>query len=62
MQIKNDCGEFSSSCTLTDNQLKIQVKKIFYHNYEPKENWPKLLEIMDATNNFIGKTIFLEKL
>ena len=57
----NDCGRFVSEATMYSNTLKLTVNKCFERSYEPVANWGKLLEIIDAGNEFSEKVVVLRK-
>ena len=59
--VDNACGAFISSADIDGSTLRIKAKKIYKHNYEPAANWNKLVEMIDAANNFYGQSIILKK-
>jgi len=58
----NETGTFSVGATVKGNILSIQVNRIYTHNFEKVENWPKLLEIMDSFSDFTNQKVLLEKI
>jgi hypothetical protein len=59
IEVNNDCGQFISKASLDGKNVSIQVSKIFKKTQLPVEEWPKVLEILDAANDFTGKSIIL---
>ena len=62
MKVSNPCGEFVVIAQQNDNKIHLSVSKVYSHAFEPVENWPALLEIIDAANEWCSKTIMLRKL
>lgn len=59
--VDNECGAFVSSAEINGSTLHIKTKKVYKHNYEPASNWSKLVEMIDAANDFYGQSIILKK-
>lgn len=59
--VNNECGTFVSSADINGSTLYIKAKKIYKHNYEPASNWDKLIEMIDAANEFYAQSIILKK-
>ncbi|MDR2621906.1 MAG: DUF3857 domain-containing protein [Dysgonamonadaceae bacterium] len=57
MEVDNDCGQFISKASLDGKNVSIRVSKIFKKAQLPVEEWPQLLEILDAANDFVGKSV-----
>jgi hypothetical protein len=62
MNIENETGSFAVQATVEGNMLNILVKKLYKQMTVKKENWPKLLEMLDAAFNFSQKKILLKKI
>lgn len=60
--VENDCGRFVSTSSVNDSVLTIHTSKVYKNSYEPLSNWKKLLQIIDAANDFYGQSIVLKKL
>lgn len=59
--VKNETGSFFANAHLDGNLLQIKMKKEYSHNYEPLENWSKMLEFLDASVEWHSKKILLKK-
>lgn len=62
MNIDNETGTFAVLATVEGNQLKLLVKKLYKQISVKKENWPKMLECLEAAFNFSQKKILLKKM
>ena len=62
MNIDNEAGTFAVQASVEGNILNILVKKLYKQTTVKKENWGKLLEMLDAAFNFSQKKILLKKL
>lgn len=60
--IDNAVGTFAVQATVEGNTLNILVKKHYKQTTVKKEDWPKLLEMLDAAYNFSQKKVLLKKL
>ena len=60
--ISNEAGSFTSDAVLNGQSIAITVSRVFKHNFEKREDWPKLLAIMDASAEFTSRKILFEKL
>ena len=60
--VTNSAGAFISSATIKDNVLEVISSKQYKNNYEPKENWSKMLEFLDEANQFKNEKILLKKI
>ena len=59
--IDNEVGTFAVQASVEGNVLNILVKKVYKQTTIKKENWPKMLEMLDAAFNFSQKKILLKK-
>ena len=62
MEVRNQCGEFIVVARQENNKVLFSINKAYFHEFEPVENWPSLLEIIDAANQWSSKTIMLQKM
>ena len=60
-KVVNDIASFTSMAAFSDDILTINVEKIYKKNFGTTSDWSKLLEIMDASADFSGLKILLEK-
>ncbi len=60
--IDNAVGTFAVQATVEGTTLNILVKKHYKQTTVKKEDWPKLLEMLDAAYNFSQKKVLLKKL
>jgi hypothetical protein len=59
--IENEAGQFAVQASIENNVLTIMEKKIYKQAQVKKENWSKLIEMLDAAYNFSQKKILLRK-
>ena len=59
--IDNETGGFISSAKMEGNILKIKTEKWYTNNFEKAENWPKMLEFLEAAYEFTGVKVLLKK-
>lgn len=62
MNVDNEVGNFTVQATVEGNTLSILVKKLYKQMIVKKEDWPRLLEMLDAAFNFSQKKVLLKKL
>lgn len=62
MNIDNEAGTFAVQASVEGNNLNILVKKLYKQTAVKKENWDKLLQMLDAAFNFSQKKILLKKM
>jgi hypothetical protein len=60
--IDNETGTFAVQASVDGNTLNILVKKIYKQMTVKKEDWGKLLKMIDAAFTFSQKKILLKKL
>ncbi len=60
-KVDNDAGYFMSMAKLEGNLVKLLVKKQYKKINVKKEEWPKMLQFLDAAYNFSQKKILLKK-
>lgn len=59
--IDNETGAFKSTAILDGNHLIIEAMKEYKHNFEPNENWPRMIEFLDMARQFTNEKILLKK-
>jgi hypothetical protein len=62
MNIDNEVGSFAVQASVEGNTLNILVKKLYKQMTVKKEDWGKLLQMLDAAFNFSQKKILLKKI
>lgn len=62
MNLENSVGTFAVLATVEGNKLSILVKKLYKQAVVKKEDWGKLVEMIDAAYNFTQKKILLKRL
>jgi hypothetical protein len=60
-RITNPSGGFISKSEIQGNNLIITTEQYFNHNYEKAADWPRLVELLEASFNFTQRQILLEK-
>jgi len=60
--ISNETGYFRSKANLDGKKLVITVSKQYSHNFDPSSNWPKILDFIDAANDFCKSKLLLRKM
>ncbi len=62
MNLDNEAGTFAVQASVEGNTLNILVKKLYKQATVKKEDWGKLLQMLDAAFNFSQKKILLKKM
>ena len=62
INIDNEAGTFAVLASVEGNKLNLLVKKVYKQTTVKKENWPRLLEMLDAAFNFSQKKVLLKKM
>lgn len=62
MNLENEVGTFAVQATVEGNTLNILVKKHYKNGTVKKEDWPKLVAMLDAAFNFSQKKVLLKKI
>jgi hypothetical protein len=60
-KVANDCGSLTTTARIQGNQLIVQYRRTYKHNFEGAVKWPELLAIIDAGNDFSGQKVLLKK-
>ena len=61
-KIENETGGFVSQAKVEGNQLKLQVKKYYNHNFEKLEDWPKMVDFLEEAYDFTQSKVLLYKM
>lgn len=62
MNLENEVGTFAVQASVEGNTLNILVKKHYKNGTVKKEDWPKLVAMLDAAFNFSQKKVLLKKI
>ncbi len=54
-------GAFIAKATMEGAKLKLEVSKIYNHNFEKKEDWGTMVEFLDACYDFTETKVFIKK-
>lgn len=57
----NETGSFISEAKQEGNILKLKIARVYTNAFEPAGKWPRLVEIINAVNDFQNKKILLRK-
>jgi hypothetical protein len=60
-KVENETGSFVSEAKLENGVVILQATKIYKQNIVTKEEWPKMLEWLDAAYNFSQQKILLRQ-
>ena len=60
-EVKNETGGFISSARLEGNKVILNTEKYYTNNFEPKENWSKITDFLEATFQFTQQKVLLRK-
>ena len=61
MNVVNDTGAFISTAKIEGSNLIIKTEKWYADNYEPVEEWEKMLEFLEAAYEFTTVKVLLKK-
>ncbi|HEY9550724.1 MAG TPA: hypothetical protein VIQ97_00410 [Prevotella sp.] len=59
--VNNECASFVAKASTEAGKLLIHVVKTYNHGHEPAANWAKLLNVIDASNNYTTLQTVLKK-
>ncbi|MBL6448436.1 hypothetical protein JMN32_19135 [Fulvivirga sp. 29W222] len=59
--VENATGGFTSAAKIDGDKLIIESKKYYSSNFNKKEDWPLMVEFLDAAYNFTQQQILLRK-
>ena len=60
-KVENETGYFTAEAITSGRTITIKIKKHYLHNYEPANNWEKILAFMDASNDWVNAKILFKK-
>lgn len=58
--VNNQAGGFRSRAIQAGSRITIVASKWYNHGYEPLENWPQMLQFMEAANDFVQQKLVLQ--
>lgn len=61
IHVSNETGSFTSKADIEKNTLIIRTHKSYINNFEPNNNWPKIVSFLDAAYQFTQAKILLKK-
>jgi hypothetical protein len=59
--VSNTTGTFRSKASMEGDKLKLEVEKIYNHNFEKKEDWANMVKFLDACYDFTETKVFIKK-
>ncbi|PZR27851.1 MAG: hypothetical protein DI535_08885 [Citrobacter freundii] len=59
--VRNEAGYFTAQANLVGKTIEIKVSKHYFHGYEPAANWTKLVEFIDAANDWTNAKLLFKK-
>lgn len=60
-KVANETGFFTVDAVSSGKTVSLKVKKHYLHGFEPAGNWSKLLEFIDAANEWLNAKLLLRK-
>lgn len=60
-KVENETGFFIVEASQTDKQVTIKIRKQYLNAFEPVTRWEKLLQFIDASNDWLNTKILLRK-
>lgn len=60
-KVENQTGGTISSATQNGNTIQLKFNKYYKHNYEQVENWPQMIEFLDAGYQFTQEKLLFRK-
>jgi hypothetical protein len=60
-KVETEAGFFITEATATDKLVTIKIKKSYLHNFEPANNWGKIISFTDASNEWVNAKLLLKK-
>ena len=61
INVSNETGSFISKAFVDGNTIKITTSKTYFHNFEKKDDWIKVVRFLDAAYDFTQARILLKK-
>jgi len=62
INIDNECMSLFTSAEVQNNDIHFTFRKVYKSFYDPKENWPKYVEVLEAAYNITQKKVVLKKI
>lgn len=59
--VENETGGFVSTAKVEQGYLKIRTFKYYKNNFEKAENWPKMVDFLEASFKFTQEKVLLKK-
>ena len=60
-KVTNETGFFTAEAAIKGKTVTIKVKKHYLNGFEPASNWGKLLEFIDASNDWLNAKLLFRK-
>lgn len=60
-KVENSCGGFISTAQLEGNTLTLTTKKYYSKNHFQAQEWPKMVEFLDAASHLFSSKVLLKK-
>ena len=60
-KVTNETGFFTAEAAIKGKIITIRVKKHYLNGFEPASNWGKLLEFIDASNDWLNAKLLFRK-
>lgn len=60
-KVQNETGFFTVEAASNGKTVTVKIKKQYLHNFETANNWGKLLEFIDASNEWVNAKLLLKK-
>jgi len=62
INIDNECMSLFTSAEVENNDIHFTFRKVYKSFYDPKENWPKYVEVLEAAYDITQKKVVLKKI
>ncbi len=59
--VSNETGLFITEATTTGDLVRIKVRKQYLNSYEPVGNWEKMIQFIDASNDWTNAKLLFKK-
>ncbi|HYC39922.1 MAG TPA: DUF3857 domain-containing protein [Chitinophagaceae bacterium] len=60
-KVENETGFFITEASANEKTVSIRVRKHYLRNFEPIANWEKLMQFMDASNDWTNAKLLFKK-
>lgn len=61
INIDNECMALKTNAGVEGNYIHFTFEKIYKSDYDPKENWPKYVEVLEAAYDLTQKKVIMRK-